>query len=93
MVIHALFIVADHVDHIRKVAGIDHIGIGSDFHEKVEALPDDEREVFDLLWYQGITQAEAARVLNVTERTIQRRWQAARLSLYEKLGGELPPTD
>jgi membrane dipeptidase len=23
--------VADHVDHIRKVAGIDHIGIGSDF--------------------------------------------------------------
>ncbi|UCH11186.1 MAG: dipeptidase [Fidelibacterota bacterium] len=24
-------LVADHVDHIRKVAGIDHIGIGSDF--------------------------------------------------------------
>ena len=23
--------VADHIDHIRKVAGIDHIGIGSDF--------------------------------------------------------------
>jgi membrane dipeptidase len=23
--------VADHVDHIRQVAGIDHIGIGSDF--------------------------------------------------------------
>src|SRR5215469_8250688 len=23
--------VADHVDHIRKVAGIDHIGLGSDF--------------------------------------------------------------
>ncbi|MEO8276609.1 MAG: dipeptidase [Thermoanaerobaculia bacterium] len=24
--------VADHIDHIRKVAGIDHIGIGSDFY-------------------------------------------------------------
>ena len=23
--------VADHIDHIRKVAGIDHVGIGSDF--------------------------------------------------------------
>jgi membrane dipeptidase len=23
--------VADHVDHIRKVAGIDHIGVGSDY--------------------------------------------------------------
>jgi membrane dipeptidase len=29
--------VADHIDHIRKVAGIDHIGIGADFYE---AVPD-----------------------------------------------------
>ncbi|HET7292472.1 MAG TPA: dipeptidase [Vicinamibacteria bacterium] len=26
--------VADHVDHIRKVAGIDHIGIGADFYDE-----------------------------------------------------------
>jgi membrane dipeptidase len=35
--------VADHVDHIRKVAGIDHIGIGSDFDgitQKVVDLDD-----------------------------------------------------
>lgn len=25
--------VADHIDHVRKVAGIDHIGIGSDFYD------------------------------------------------------------
>ena len=24
--------VADHIDHVRKVAGVDHIGIGSDFY-------------------------------------------------------------
>jgi membrane dipeptidase len=30
--------VADHIDHIRKVAGIDHIGIGADFYQ---AQPDD----------------------------------------------------
>ena len=23
--------VADHIDHVRKVAGVDHVGIGSDF--------------------------------------------------------------
>jgi membrane dipeptidase len=26
--------VADHIDHIRKLAGIDHIGIGADFYDK-----------------------------------------------------------
>jgi len=29
--------VADHIDHIRKVAGIDHIGIGSDFFDSGES--------------------------------------------------------
>jgi len=56
----------------------------------VEALPDDEKEVFDLLWYQELTQAEAAALLNVSERTIKRRWASARLRLHEILGGELP---
>ena len=27
----ALAQVADHIDHIRKVAGVDHVGIGGDF--------------------------------------------------------------
>lgn len=57
----------------------------SEFHEYVDKLPDDEREVFDLLWYQGLTQAEAAAILKVTERTIKRRWQSARLKLAEAL--------
>ena len=32
--------VADHVDHIRKVAGIDHIGIGSDFDGITQTITD-----------------------------------------------------
>jgi membrane dipeptidase len=35
--------VADHIDHIRKVAGVDHVGIGSDFDgitDTVEGLED-----------------------------------------------------
>jgi RNA polymerase sigma-70 factor (ECF subfamily) len=61
-----------------------------EFHEQIGALPEEEREVFDLLWYQGLNQAEAAELLGVSERTIKRRWQAARLRLHEALHGEMP---
>jgi RNA polymerase sigma-70 factor (ECF subfamily) len=62
----------------------------AEFHEQIDALPEEEREVFDLLWYQGLNQAEAAELLGVSERTIKRRWQAARLRLHEALHGEMP---
>jgi RNA polymerase sigma factor (sigma-70 family) len=62
----------------------------SEFHERIGALPDEEREMFDLVWYQGLTHAEAAALLQVSTRTIERRWQAARLHLYDSLQGELP---
>jgi RNA polymerase sigma-70 factor (ECF subfamily) len=61
-----------------------------DFHRQIAALPEEEREVFDLLWYQGLSQAEAAEVLNVSERTVKRRWQSARVRLHDALGGEVP---
>jgi len=35
--------VADHIDHVRKVAGVDHVGIGSDFdgiEETIQGLED-----------------------------------------------------
>lgn len=57
----------------------------TEFHEQVEALPDDEREVFNLLWYGELTQAEAAQILGIAVRTVIRRWQAARVRLYKVL--------
>jgi RNA polymerase sigma factor (sigma-70 family) len=51
------------------------------FHEKVETLPDEEQEVCGLLWYDGLTQQEAASVLKVSLRTVKRRWQSARIEL------------
>jgi RNA polymerase sigma-70 factor (ECF subfamily) len=62
----------------------------AEFHEQAGALPEDEREVFDLLWYQGLTHAEAAALLGVSTKTVQRRWQAACLRLHEALGDDLP---
>lgn len=61
-----------------------------EFHEQVAALPDDEREVFGLVFYQGLTQEDAAELLGVSLRTVQRRWQAALLLLHRARGGEPP---
>lgn len=60
------------------------IGQWTDFHERVEALPAEVREVVDLLYYEGLSQDDAASVLGVSARTIRRRWQEAKLLL---LGG------
>ena len=37
------------------------------------------------LYYGGLTQEEAARVLGISVRTLKRRWHSARLTLYEAL--------
>jgi RNA polymerase sigma factor (sigma-70 family) len=62
----------------------------TEFHRRIEALGEDDRELFDLIWYQGLTQSQAAEVLGVSERTVCRRWIAARLKLDEALGGQTP---
>jgi RNA polymerase sigma-70 factor (ECF subfamily) len=66
------------------------LAVWTEVHERAGALPEEEREVFDLLWYQGLTQAEAAEVLRVAEVTVRRRWLAARLRLQELLKGATP---
>ena len=59
-------------------------------HDHISDLPEDEREVVGLLFYQGLSQAEAAAVLGVAKRTVQRRWQAALLKLHRVLKGQWP---
>ena len=62
----------------------------TEFHHQVDALPEESRAMVDLLFYQGLSQAEAAAVLGTSERTVKRRWQTARLALHQALGGRLP---
>jgi RNA polymerase sigma-70 factor (ECF subfamily) len=68
----------------------------------IESLPEDEREVFDLVAIQGLTIPEAATVIGVSERTVQRRQHRARALLAEQLadlrpatsgGPQVPPSD
>jgi RNA polymerase sigma-70 factor (ECF subfamily) len=52
------------------------------FHEEVERLPTEEREVVGLVFYHGWSQAEVAELFGVTVRTVQRWWQSALLRLH-----------
>ena len=60
--------------------------------QAIEGLPEDEREVFDLVGIQGLTHAEAAVVVGVSEKTVQRRLNRAWLLLAERLADLRPAT-
>ena len=58
--------------------------------EAIANLPDDEREALDLVRIQGMTQPEAAEVLGVALRTVQRRLNRALVLLAEALPERRP---
>jgi RNA polymerase sigma factor (sigma-70 family) len=60
------------------------------FHEAVEQLPDEDRELIEFGFYEGLGKDEIARVLGVDERTIRRRWNRATRLLAERLGDDVP---
>ncbi len=62
----------------------------SAFHDEVERLPAEEREVVGLTFYHGWTQVEIAGLLGVDERTVRRKWRSACRKLTERLRDELP---
>lgn len=55
----------------------------TEFHDRVGQLPETDRTTFDLLWYSNLTQTEVGVLLGVDVRTVQRRWQSARLALSD----------
>ena len=57
----------------------------SKFHEAVEQLPDEQKDVVGIIWYEGVSQPKAAKLLGVSLATVKRRWQAAKLQLSERL--------
>jgi RNA polymerase sigma factor (sigma-70 family) len=63
------------------------LSMWGEFHEHVDKLPDEQKEVVTLLFYEGLSQEDAAAVLDISVRTIKRRWQEAKLRLHEGLSG------
>ncbi len=58
--------------------------------EAIDNLPEDEREVFGLVRLHGLTHSEAAEVLDVSAKTVQRRLNRASLLLSEELADLRP---
>ena len=60
--------------------------------EAIDGLPADEREAFDLVRIQGMTQVEAAEVLGVAPKTVKRRLDRGLRLLTQRLGELRPDT-
>jgi len=61
--------------------------------EAIESLPEEEREAFDLVRIQGMSQPEAAAVLGISVKTVQRRLVRCLALLTGKLGDLQPAQD
>ncbi len=58
---------------------------GRSMLEAIDSLPDEEREVFELVRVQGLTYPEAAGVLGVSVKTVQRRLNRSLILLRKEL--------
>jgi len=65
--------------------------VGRRMLEAIDNLPEEEREVFDLVRIQGLTHGEVAEVLGVSAKTVQRRLNHSLLLLSKELA-DLRPT-
>jgi len=51
------------------------------FHESVEQLAADERQIFELIWYGNMTQQQVSKLLDISPSTVKRRMRSVRLQL------------
>ena len=58
----------------------------TEFHEKVEELPERERAVVDLHWYQGLTEVETGEILGLTQKEVSRLY----IQAFQKLRNYVP---
>lgn len=85
---------ADHVDHIRRVAGVDHIGIGSDF-DGVTSLPvglDDVSTypvLFAELLRRGYSEQELKKIAGLNVLRAMREMERAAARIHRERGPSL----
>jgi membrane dipeptidase len=83
--------VADHIDHVRKVAGVDHIGLGGDFDgistvveglEDVSKYPDLTAELIR----RGYTDQDIKKILGLNILRVMRRAELVAATLQKTRG-------
>ena len=60
------------------------------FHQAVEGLTPEQKEVFRLVWYLGADQKTIAAVMECSERSVKNYWRQAREAVKAALDGERP---
>jgi RNA polymerase sigma factor (sigma-70 family) len=61
------------------------LALWTEFHQKVDRLPEAQRTVFELHYYLGLPQAEIAKTLGLHPRKVSYLWVAATEQLAEEL--------
>jgi membrane dipeptidase len=88
-----LSMVADHIDHIRAVAGVDHIGIGSDF-DGIESVPEGLEDVSTYpalsaeLLRRGYSDADVSKIVGLNVLRVMRKAE----EVAKRLQRERPPS-
>lgn len=72
---------------------IDSLAAWTRLHDIAAGLPDEERELFNLMWYVGATQDEIAALWDCSPRTVRRRWEETKRRVLERFHGEPPQVD
>lgn len=62
----------------------------TEFYEKLEGLPEENKQLFDLLWFQGLSQADAAKFLGIPLRTLVRKWMTTRIMIQTLFKNQTP---
>ncbi|MDY3557029.1 RNA polymerase sigma factor [Gemmata sp. JC717] len=60
-------------------------------HSTIDKLPEEQRQLFDLLFYHGLAVAEASDQLDVSETTLRTHWNSAKLHFMRLYGNATPP--
>jgi RNA polymerase sigma factor (sigma-70 family) len=69
----------------------------AEFHEWIRALPEDDRELFEMMYYLAMKEEDVAHVMNCSSKTVHRRWRRLKERLADAVKDHWPgipsPTD
>ena len=76
-------------DQFANPADVSQLSLVSDALDQLAKIEPDLAEVVDLKFFCGFTFAEIAAMQRLSERTVQRRWEKARIYLHCSIGAAL----
>jgi RNA polymerase sigma factor (sigma-70 family) len=81
-----------HTDHASDPASssTEQVDSWSEFHAVAAALGEEEQELFNLIWYLGLSRDQVARTLGCSTRTVARRWDILKRQILDRLQGQAP---